>query len=202
MEYQKYENVAYNLHTIKTDKFKTITVKINFKRKLNKKDITYRNLLSDVLLESSLKYPSRRELEIKTEDLYNLLLKANTYTSGNYMVLSFDCIFLNEAYTEKGMLKESLEFLMEFLFHPNANNKSFEKNNFMISKNALKEELETLEDSYGRYAMYRLLEEMDEKAPFSIRSVGYLEDLEEINEANLYSYYESVLNRYICNRKY
>ena len=114
MEYQKYENVAYNLHTIKTDKFKTITVKINFKRKLNKKDITYRNLLSDVLLESSLKYPSRRELEIKTEDLYNLLLKANTYTSGNYMVLSFDCIFLNEAYTEKGMLKESLEFLMEF----------------------------------------------------------------------------------------
>ena len=194
MEYQKYENVAYNLHTIKTDKFKTITVKINFKRKLNKKDITYRNLLSDVLLESSLKYPSRRELEIKTEDLYNLLLKANTYTSGNYMVLSFDCIFLNEAYTEKGMLKESLEFLMEFLFHPNANNKSFEKNNFMISKNALKEELETLEDSYGRYAMYRLLEEMDEKAPFSIRSVGYLEDLEEINEANLYSYYESVLN--------
>lgn len=194
MEYHKYENVAYHLHTIKTNKFKTVTIKINFKRKLEKKDITYRNLLTDVLLESSLKYPSRRELEIKTEDLYNLILKSNTYLSGNYMILSFDCIFLNEAYTEKGMLQESLEFLMEFLFHPNANNRRFEKTNFLIAKKALQENLETLEDSYGRYAMYRLLEEMDSKAPFSLRSVGYLEDLEEIDESNLYAYYESVLN--------
>lgn len=194
MEYHKYENVAYHLHTIKTNKFKTVTIKINFKRKLEKKDITYRNLLTDVLLESSLKYPSRRELEIKTEDLYNLILKSNTYLSGNYMILSFDCIFLNEAYTEKGMLQESLEFLMEFLFHPNANNRKFEKTNFLIAKKALQENLETLEDSYGRYAMYRLLEEMDSKAPFSLRSIGYLEDLEEIDESNLYTYYESVLN--------
>lgn len=194
MEYQKYQNVAYQLHTIKTNRFKTITIKINFKRKLEKKDITYRNLLSDVLLESSRRYPSRRELEMKTEDLYNLILKSNTYLSGNYMILSFDCIFLNEAYTEKGMLKESLEFLMEFLFHPNAHQKRFEKTNFMIAKNALKEQLETLEDSYGRYATYRLLEEMDKNALFSLRSIGYLEDLEEIDETNLYAYYESVLN--------
>lgn len=194
MEYQKYENAAYHLHTIKTNKFKTITIKINFKRKIEKKDITYRNLLSEVLLESSHKYPSRREVEIKMEDLYNLLIKSSTYVSGNYMVLGFDCIFLNEAYTEKGMLESSLEFLMEFLFHPNAHNKSFEKTNFMIAKNAIQEELETLEDNYGRYAMYRLLEEMNQKAPYAIRSIGYLEDLEEIDEKRLYSYYETVLN--------
>ncbi len=194
MEYNKYENAAYRLHTIKTDQFKTITIKINFKRKLEKKDITFRNLLSEVLLQSSLKYPSRRELEIKTEELYNLILKSNTYISGNYMILSFDCIFLNEAYTEKGMLKESIEFLLNFLFHPNANNRSFEKTNFMVAKNALKEGLETLEDNYGRYAIYRLLEEMDDKASYALRSIGYLEDLEEIDEVNLYSYYESVLN--------
>lgn len=194
MEYHKYENVAYHLHTIKTDQFKTVTIKINFKRKLEKKDITFRNLLSEVLVQSSKKYPSRRELEIKTEELYNLILKSNTYLSGNYMVLSFDCIFLNEAYTEKGMLKESLDFFMDFLFHPNANQGSFEKTNFLVARNALKEGLETLEDSHGRYAMYRLLEEMENKAPFSLRSVGYLEDLEEVSETNLYTYYESVLN--------
>lgn len=194
MEYHKYQNVAYQLHTIKTDKFKTVTIKINFKRKLEKKDITYRNLLADVLVESSLKYPSRRELEIKTEELYNLILKSNTYLSGNYMIMSFDCVFLNEAYTEKGMLKESLEFFMDSLFHPNAIKNSFEKTNFLFMKNALEEQLSTLEDSYGRYARYRLLEEMDKKALFSLRSIGYLEDLKEINETNLYSYYESVLS--------
>lgn len=194
MDYQRRENAAYHLHTIKTDQFKTVTVKINFKRKLEKKDITYRNLLSEVLLQSSKKYPSRRELEIRTEELYNLILKSNTYISGNYMILSFDCIFLNEAYTEKGMQKDSLEFLMDFLFHPNADQKSFEKTNFRIAKNALKEELETQEDNHGRYALYRLLEEIDDKASYALKPIGYLEDLEEINETNLFSYYESVLN--------
>lgn len=194
MEYRKYENVAYHLHTIKTDKFKTVTVKVNFKRKVSKKDITFRNLLADVLLESSSTYPSRRALEIKTEDLYNLILKSNTFLSGNYMVLSFDCVFLNETYTEKGMLKESLAFLMDFLFHPNINGRSFEQSNFMIAKNALKQQLESIEDSYGRYAMTRMLEEMDKKATFALRPYGYLEDLEEIDETNLYTYYESVLN--------
>ncbi len=194
MEYHKYENIAYHLHTIKTDKFKTVTVKVNFKRKLEKKDITYRNLLADVLLESSLKYPSRRDIEIKTEDLYNLFVKSNTYLSGNYMIMSFDCIFLNEAYTETGMLKESLDFLMEFLFHPNVVKKRFETTNFKIAKKALEEQLNSLEDNYGRYAMYRLLEEMDKDSPFSFRPIGYLEDLKEIDETNLYAYYESVLS--------
>ena len=194
MEYHKYENVAYHLHTIKTDKFKTVTVKVNFKRKLEKKDITYRNLLADVLLESSLKYPSRRDIEIKTEDLYNLFVKSNTYLSGNYMIMSFYCIFLNEAYKEIGMLKESLDFLMEFLFHPNVVKKRFETTNFKIAKKALEEQLNSLEDNYGRYSMYRLLEEMDKNALFSLRPIGYLEDLQEIDESNLYSYYESVLS--------
>jgi len=42
--------------------------------------------------------------------------------------------------------------------------------------------------------MFRLLEEMDNKAPYSLRSIGYLEDLEQIDEERLYTYYESILN--------
>ena len=33
MEYQQHDEQAYNIHLFKTDKFKTITVMITFKRK-------------------------------------------------------------------------------------------------------------------------------------------------------------------------
>ena len=41
MKYKKISTYSYNLHIIKTDKFKTVTVKMNFKRELDKKEITY-----------------------------------------------------------------------------------------------------------------------------------------------------------------
>ena len=53
--YNNYLNKAYNLHIINTDKFKTISIKINFKKKLVKEDITYRNLLGKILLSSTAK---------------------------------------------------------------------------------------------------------------------------------------------------
>ena len=50
MEYTKEENLAYNIHLIKTKKFKKNCIKINFKSLINKEEITYRNMLINVLL--------------------------------------------------------------------------------------------------------------------------------------------------------
>jgi hypothetical protein len=49
MEYQKIKTLAYNLHVIKTDKFKSIKIRVNFKRKITKEDIinTALNLLRE-----------------------------------------------------------------------------------------------------------------------------------------------------------
>ena len=49
MKYRKIKTQAYNLHVIKTKKFKTITVEVCFKSKLDKEEITYRNLLINTL---------------------------------------------------------------------------------------------------------------------------------------------------------
>ena len=49
MKYRKIKTQAYNLHIIKTKKFKTVTVEVCFKTKLDKVGITYRNLLNNNL---------------------------------------------------------------------------------------------------------------------------------------------------------
>ena len=61
MQYDKLFMGSYNLHLINTNKFKTITVEVNFRNKLND-DITIRNLLKMVLLDSNNKY--KKELEL------------------------------------------------------------------------------------------------------------------------------------------
>ena len=83
MEYTKEENLAYNIHLIKTKKFKKNCIKINFKSLINKEEITYRNMLINVLLESTKNYPSKRLLDIKSEELYGVNVSANTSISGN-----------------------------------------------------------------------------------------------------------------------
>ena len=40
MKYKKYNLNKFNLHIIKTEKFKTITLKIVFKREVKKEDLT------------------------------------------------------------------------------------------------------------------------------------------------------------------
>ena len=41
---------AYNLHLIKTNKFKTITIDVDFFREVKKEEITKRNLLKMLFL--------------------------------------------------------------------------------------------------------------------------------------------------------
>ena len=115
MKYKKISNYSYNLHIIKTNKFKTTTVQINFKRKLIKEEITTRNMIINVLCESNILYPSKRLMTIATEELYDLYYRAANYTSGKYNIMSFDATFLNEEYTEESMLEKSIKFFADLI---------------------------------------------------------------------------------------
>ena len=192
MNYQKYTNNAYNLHIINTDKFKTIMIKINFKKKAIKEDVTSRNLLSKVLLNSNKFYKTKRELQIATEDLYNLNISASNYLSGNYIVTSFVGLFLNEKHTEENMNQKSLQFILDFILNPNIKKNEFV--DFDLAYRLVKDEINTLGDNPRTYSNLRLLEEMDKDKPLSFNPIGYIEDLEKTTSKYLYKYYQNCLN--------
>ncbi|MBP3461273.1 MAG: insulinase family protein [Bacilli bacterium] len=192
MKYQKIEKNNYNLHIIKTNKFKSINLRINFKRKIKKDEITIRNFLNDLLINSSKKYPTSRDIEIETEELYDLGISSSPYKSGNYHIISFKETFLNEIYTEKNMIKKSIIFLLELIFNPNIKENKFDKKYFELIKKTLEEDIKSLKDDTKKYSLVRLYEEMD-NGPLSYRSCGYLEDLDKITDSNLYDYYKTVI---------
>ena len=193
MEYKKYDGIAYNLHVVKTDKFKKTLVKINFREKMEKKDTTYRNFLTKILFESSHNNPSKRLLSIKSEELYSLSLTASSSLSGNAIVTTFSLEFLDEKYTEKGMNKKSLSFLLDVLFNPNILNNSFDSKSFNFAKNKVIDEIKSVLDEPNYYSTMRSFEEMDSKSPLSYRLCGYLDDLNEITEESLYEYYVNMI---------
>ena len=193
MNYKKIQNGAYNIHFIKTDKFKTISMRINFKRKIKENEVTKRNLLTRVLLESNEIYKTSRLIEIETEKLYGLMIRSSATISGNYSVMSFESSFLNEEYTDDNMLEKSLDFILGFILNPDIENKKFNEKNFNLCVSALKTEIESLKENTGRYGMHKMLEAMDPEAPYAISADGSIEELEKITRENLYEYYKEII---------
>lgn len=183
---------SYNLHIIKTKKFKTITVEVNFRRKLKKEEITIRNLLKAVLLQTTKDLKTEQELIRETENLYDLKLISSNMRIGNYSNLSFKVRFLNEKYTEKSMNEYSIALLMDILFNPNVLDGKFMESDIKKCKNKLEKSIQKLTDNKLKYTLIKLLETTKDM-PYSYNSFGYLEDLNQITPKNLYEYYQSVL---------
>lgn len=199
MNYQKYNVGAYNLHVIKTKKFKTISIEVIFKRLFTKDDITIRNLLSDVLMTSTKNYNNERLFNIEKQNLYSLKVSSNNLFSGKYTLMNFKTTFLNEKYTEKDYNKKSIEFFFDILFKPNANDNKFDRKSFDENYKALKERIETFEEDLRSYSLTRLLEELDKTNTYGVRYCGYLKDLEKITPKKLYEYYETLIRKDITD---
>lgn len=199
MNYTKYDMESYRIHTITTTRFKTIYFAVNFKRETKKEEITIRNFLNDILLNTTKKLPTLRDIEMKVEELYSLSASASSYISGNYDIISLTSTFLNEHYTEPGMNETTISFLMDFIWNPNVENGQFAKIPFDLEFQNLKNDLESIKDNPNRYSKIRLHEEMAPNLPLSYHGFGYLEDLSEITRENLYQYYQDVIKNDIVD---
>lgn len=182
---------AYNLHFIKTDKFKTISIDINFYRKIKEDEVTKRNLLKMILLDSNNDYKTERELIIESEKLYDIKISSSISRIGEFSDLSFQTKFLNEKYTEEDMNKESIIFFLNLIFNPYIKDNRFI--NIDKQKNKLLQEIISIKDNKVKYSILKLIEKMKDK-PYSYNPYGTTEELDEITGKDLYDYYKKVLN--------
>ena len=192
MDYELIDMGGYNLHIIKTKKFKTITMQVMFRDKVKKEEITIRNLLRNVLFNSNKDYKTERLLNIQIEKLYDLKVGTSSFSVGNYTNMCFSTKFLNEKYTEKGMNEVSIRFLLDIIFKPNIIDNKFDEDIVNKEKDKIKKSLMSLMDNKQRYALIKLFESTKDK-PYSYNFYGYEEDLDKLNNNNLYTYYEQML---------
>lgn len=188
---------SYNLHTIKTDKFKTCHVEIVFRNNVNVEELTIRNVLFDTLLEGSKNYETNRLLNLKLEDLYNASVYTVTSKVGNMILTSFCIDFLAPKYTEEKILDESFKLLFELIFNPLVVNNEFDKSKVDYVKIKLESELKSIIENPRKAAIMDAFKTLG-NTPTSYETNGNLEDLPKINQSNLYDYYVKILkNDYI-----
>ncbi len=199
MEYQKFSGNSFNLYTIKTDKFKNCQIEVIFRNKITKNDITKRIFLTNILTESTKKYFNHKLYKEHLEDLYNSYFFSENNKVGKTIHTTFKADFLNPKYAIDDLLTDIIKMFKEVILNPNVINNAFDKTSFEIVKNDLIDEIKSEKDSPMRYAILKLIENMDPDSALNIRLDGYLEDLELITPESLYKYYKEFIENDMCD---
>lgn len=192
------EKRGYRIHLYKTDKFKQTTIKISLKEPIKKENITKRSLLYNVLFSSSKKYNSERKINIRKEELYSMNLQFLNNRIGNYLNTTLTIKSLDEKYTEKGILEQSISLLSDLLLDPLIEDNHFKKDKVDLYKEKMKTRLSTLKEDAPLYAAIRAKEVYDDSV-LSYRVIGYIEDIDPLNEYNLYEYYKEMIKTNIID---
>lgn len=193
MEYKKIEEKAYNLHLIKSEKSKKISIKINIKEKINKETVTKRAMLSYILDEANKIYKTKRLLNIEAQELYLPRINIIQEKIGKFHFLSFINVFLNEKYTEEGLNEKTIKFFLNIINEPLVENQKFDEETFNMVKETTRNDINLFNENPNRQAKQELDNIVLKGTGGEISVVGYVDDLDKITPENLYQYYKKMI---------
>lgn len=198
MEYKQIEiKKGIKLHTIKTEKFKTNLIAIMLTTKLDRENVTKNALIPAVLRRGTKNLTTQEEINKKLEEMYGASLDCGLDKTGDNQVLKFYIETVNDEFLPQeaeNMLKISLEKIFEFVFNPYLENGCFKKEYVEQEKENIKQIIDGKIDNKARYSLDRCIEEMYKDQPYGLYKYGYVEDMKDINEKNLYEYYQQLIN--------
>lgn len=178
-----------NIHLIKSDKFKTISISALIRVQLERKYVTFNALIPYVLKRGCMKYDTVRKMNDKIDSMYGAVFDANIMKKGEEQIIQFYA----EIVQEYGLLDEAAEFLSEIITNPLIENGGFKKEYVEGEKANLKKEIDGRADNKKEYAKLRCIEEMCGNEAFGLYGDGYADDLKNINEKNLYEHYKEII---------
>ncbi len=180
----KQDNLIFN--HLKTNKFKSIRIRVSFLTPITKENATLRAILPYMMRAGSKNFPQRKDVTIKLNDLYSAKFSAAVSKKGANHVVVFDLALINDDYTlfNENLFLEGLHFLEDIIYNP------------LLSKETYKEEYRLMEEYYYslysnkmRYTINNLVNTMFKDELYKINALGDIETLKTIS-------YEDVLKAY------
>ena len=185
-----YQMKGYTLHVIPTKKFKTITMSLRMQNLLTKETTTMRTLLTFVLIASTKKYPTTKELASYLDENYGARLSTNVNTKGKSQVMNIYTSFVDDQYLpdNESLFEKQIQLINSLFFNPNVENNAFDETIVQMKKKELKERLQVNKDDKFSYSLDKLFEYMGKDQVLGIPSTGYEEKIDEITSQDLYQY--------------
>ena len=194
MEYKKYEYDNYTVHFLKTNKFKSILVSLQLINNFDKEILTKASLLRKLLTYSTGKLKDKTQVVKKVYELYNSSIFIANNIHNNVVTTDFSIEILEDKYTEKGLVKNALEYFFDTIFIPNIIDGKFEESNYNLAYKNLSDFYDREKENKNIYAFNKACELLDEDH-LKLNPNGYKEDLEKITNEDMVSYYNNLFKQ-------
>ena len=143
------------------------------------------------------KLKTQEEISKKLENMYGAAFDCGIEKIGDNHVIKFYLEALNDNFIPKeanqDLLRESVELLLDIILNPLVENNAFKSDYVSSEKENIKVLIESKIDNKDAYAFNRCVEEMYKDKPYGLYKYGYIEDLDKINEKNIYNYYKELI---------
>ncbi len=182
-------------HLIKTDLFKTDFSVVFITIPLDRKTITKDVLIPEVLKSGSNTYKKQIEISSRLDEMYGASLEAGTDKTGKNLVLKLYVESINDNFLpeKEENLKKSIDTLLDITFNPLIEDEAFKKEYVDLEISRRKMIIESEKDDKDTYSYNKLINIMYDDNGFGINKNGYIEDLKEINEKNLFERYKKII---------
>ncbi len=188
-----------NLRLLKTEKFKTNCISVYIHLPLCRENVTFAALIPKVLKRGTEKYPSLSELSKRTEELYGASLAAGVGKKGDIQSIKFTVQFVSDSFLNEKITADAVDLIAQLVLCPKLKEGAFDKAWVGQEKENLKNFIEGLINDKKEYAQVKCNEIMFEGDPYGIFEYGYVDDLEKIDEKNLYEFYRNILKNSVID---
>lgn len=195
----KTKQIAFgvNLNYIKTTKFKTNYMSINFIAPLAKESVSLNSLLPLVLMRGSSKYPSQLELNKRLQYLYSVSIAARNNTYGENQIFGFKINMLNDKFAaDVNITEETVSLLCDIVFNPYFVDGLFDKNYVEGEKISLIDTIQAKINNKNTYSIEQMLKEMCKNEVFGTPKLGTVEDVKKITPESLLECYKNAIKEY------
>ena len=194
MEHKIIDKNKYIINLIKTNRFKTIVVRLTFINNFSEEFIINVPILQKLLVTKSKKYNTNVKLVKELEKLYlpNISSSSNLY--GNYFLMNFSLELINPKYTEHSMYDKSFKIFSELLLKPVADEYGFDKNIFNIDKKTVISSIERAGENGTILAENIYDKNMFKGTNYEFTTYNMLDKIKKVNNKKLYNFYKEILN--------
>lgn len=192
-----FESINEQLYVYQTKKFKTITVTAYLMVPFEYKMITHASLVARIMKVGTNAYPNHQLFNQHLESLYGLTCQTGAYHIGKMQLIELTTTSINERYIKEpfDLFSKQLSLMHDMLFDLKTNHEAFDTVNLNLVKKQLADHITNVLNDKRTFAIDRYHTFIDDKGLYGSRNMGYLDQLEAVNEESLYDYYQQFIKQ-------
>ncbi len=184
-----------NFTLIRTDKFKSDLISVQFIAPLDEKTAAEYALFPQVMMRGCEKYPSVAALARRKKSIYDTGLGTVNTAIGENHVFGFESSILNNRYAIDGMdiVGEAVGLMFDVIKSPVTENGVFKKEYVESEKKRLTDRINSQKNNKASYSVGRCREEMCRGERFAVSVMGTVETVEAATPESVFAAYRRAL---------